>query len=137
MLSDPQRSLLDHPAISGSYLLPQPRLVDNPISVEVDGAELACYRRVVDPDGYTVVHFHGNGETVSDYVPDHKKKLSGYSGPLLILHTERDGPIDISHAERNLKWAASSHKRLRLARTFTSYWQSATTVLQISTPIAA
>jgi hypothetical protein len=70
MQSDPQRSLLDHPAISGSYLFPQPRLVDDPFIVEVDGAELACYRRVVDPEGYTVVHFHGNGEAVSDYVPD-------------------------------------------------------------------
>ena len=220
-----QRSILDHPAISGSYLFPQPRLVVDPFIVEVDGVQLACYQKVVDPDGYTVVHFHGNGETVSDYVPDladvfasmglnslfvefrqyggstgkaqlvtmlgdgeaalaaagvvpqkviafgrsigslyaielahrhpeigglviesgiadagerflsyadlsavgmdeskvleevkrhfnHKKKLSGYRGPLLILHTEHDGLIDISHAERNLKWAASSQKRL-------------------------
>jgi pimeloyl-ACP methyl ester carboxylesterase len=44
--------------------------VDDPFIVEVDGAELTCYRKVIDPDGYTVVHFHGNGESVSDYVPD-------------------------------------------------------------------
>jgi len=31
---------------------------------------------------------------------DHKKKLSSYSGPLLVMHTENDGMIDISHAER-------------------------------------
>jgi len=43
---------------------------------------------------------------------NHNRKLSGYGGPLLILHTERDGLIDISHAERNLEWAASSQKRL-------------------------
>ena len=43
---------------------------------------------------------------------NHKAKLSGYKQPLLILHTEHDGLIDISHAERNLKWAASPQKRL-------------------------
>ena len=43
---------------------------------------------------------------------DHKKKLSGYTQPLLTLHTENDGMIDISHAERNHKWAGSRQKRL-------------------------
>jgi hypothetical protein len=32
---------------------------------------------------------------------NHKQKLSGFTNPLLILHTEDDGLIDISHAERN------------------------------------
>jgi len=222
---EPLRNILDHPAISGCYLFPQPRFVDEPFNVQVDGAELACYRRITDPDCYTVVHFHGNGEAVADYVPDladifanlhlnslfveyreyggstgkaqlgamlgdgedvivaaglvpekviafgrsigslyaielahrrpgiaglilesgiadpaerfliyadlsaagveendvlaevkrhfnHGKKLSGYSGPLLVMHTENDGLIDISHAERNHKWATSSQKRL-------------------------
>ena len=43
---------------------------------------------------------------------DHQMKLSAYKNPLLILHTERDGLVDISHAERNYKWSASSQKRL-------------------------
>ena len=43
---------------------------------------------------------------------NHKAKLSHYCAPLLIMHTEHDGLIDISHAERNHKWAASSQKRL-------------------------
>ena len=193
--------------------------------VEVAGAELACYRRIIDPDKFTMVHFHGNGEAVADYIPDmadifaelglnslfveyreyggstgqarlvsmlgdgeaairaaglapesviafgrsigslyaielvhrqpaiaglilesgiadpserfltyadltaagvsesdvvaevkrhfhHKKKLSKYKNPLLILHTENDGLIDISHAERNHRWAGSTQKRL-------------------------
>ena len=218
-------SILDSPAISGCYLFPQPRTVAEPFIVEVPGAGLACYRKVIDPTGLTIVHFHGNGEAVADYVPDmadelavlglnslfveyreyggstgqaqlvamlgdgeavlaaaeipaekaivfgrsigslyaielahrhpnvagliiergiadpaerfltyadlgaagldeadvraevkrhfdHKQKLSGYAGPLLIMHTEHDGLIDISHAERNHKWAASSQKRL-------------------------
>lgn len=218
-------SILDHPAISGAYLFPQPRLIDDPFVVEVEGAELACYRRVVDPEAFTMAHFHGNGECVSDYVPDmadvfermglntlfveyreyggstgkaqlvamlgdgeaalkavglvpekliafgrsigslyaielasrqpdiagliiesgiadpserflayadldaaglnkgdvraeverhfnHKAKLASNKNPLLILHTEKDGLIDISHAERNLAWSASARKQL-------------------------
>ena len=218
-------SILDHPAISGHYLFPQPRCVDDPFMVEATDAELACYRKVIDPGKFTVVHFHGNGEAVADYIPDmadlfadlglnslfveyreyggstgqarlvsmlgdgeaaikaaglapekviafgrsigslyaielvhrqpavagliiesgiadaserflryadltaagvsesdvvaevkrhfhHKKKLSSYRNPLLILHTENDGLIDISHAERNHRWAGSTQKRL-------------------------
>ena len=218
-------SILDHPAISGRYLFPQPRYVDDPFMVEVAGAELACYRRIIDPDNFTIVHFHGNGEAVADYVPDmaelfadlglnslfveyreyggstglaqlvamlgdgeatikaaglapdkviafgrsigslyaielvhrqpavaglilesgiadrserfltyvdleatgnaeddvlaeverhfnHEKKLSEYKNPVLIMHTEDDGVIDISHAERNYQWAGSTQKWL-------------------------
>lgn len=218
-------SILDHPAISGCYLYPQDRSVQGPFLVDVQGIRLACYNRVVDPDRFTLVHFHGNGEAVADYVPwmadaivalglnaffveyrqygdstgkaqlvamlgdgeaaikaaaipfekviafgrsigslyaielvsrqpsiaglilesgianpaerflaradlsstpftqadvvaearrffDHERKLSGYSNPLLILHTEHDGLIEISHAERNYRWAASSQKKL-------------------------
>jgi len=43
---------------------------------------------------------------------NHQQKLSGYVGPLLVMHTEHDGLIDISHAERNLNWAAGPKKRL-------------------------
>jgi alpha-beta hydrolase superfamily lysophospholipase len=218
-------SILDHPAISGRYLFPQDRTVDDPFLVKVDGAELACYREIVDPDAFSFIHFHGNGEAVADYVPfmasafadmglnslfveyreygestgqaklvamlgdgeavlnaskippekaivfgrsigslyaielahrqpgirgliiesgiadpserfltyadlasagfdeadvraevkryfNHKQKLSDYTNPLLTLHTENDDLIDISHAERNHKWASSRQKHL-------------------------
>ncbi|QDS92447.1 Alpha/beta hydrolase family protein [Roseimaritima multifibrata] len=219
------KSILDDPAISGRYLFPQDRTLDDPFLVKTDGAELACYRRIVDPDAFTLIHFHGNGEAVADYVPfmadtfaelrlnslfveyrdyggstgeaklvemlgdgeaamiaaeivpqnaillgrsigslyaielakrqpniagliiesgiadpserfltyanlksagfdktdvqaevkryfNHKKKLAGYTKPLLTLHTENDGLIDIAHAERNHKWAGSRQKQL-------------------------
>jgi pimeloyl-ACP methyl ester carboxylesterase len=218
-------SILDHRVISGRYLFPQDRYVGDPFMVDTDGAQLACYRRNVVSDAFTMVHFHGNGEAVADYVPfmadvfadlglnslfveyrdygastgeaqlvamlgdgeaamvaagvspekaivfgrsigslyaielasrqpsiagliiesgiadpserflayaeldsagfdeadvktevkryfNHKQKLSGYANPLLALHTENDGLIDISHAERNHKWAGSRQKRL-------------------------
>ena len=224
-MDSPSDSLLDHPAVSGRYLFPQPRRVNDPFIVKAEGAELMCYRQVIDPDNFTMVHFHGNGEAVADYVPDmadvfagfglnslfveyreyggstgeahlvamlgdgeaamkaaglapertivfgrsigslyaielvyrqaaiaglilesgiadpserfltyadlsaagleeddvlaetkrhfnHKRKLSGYKNPLLVMHTENDGLIDISHAERNYKWAGSTEKQL-------------------------
>jgi pimeloyl-ACP methyl ester carboxylesterase len=222
---EPQASILDHPAISGCYLFPQRRGVNRPFMVSVAGAELACYHRIVDPENLTLVHFHGNGEAVADYIPwmadlcsdlglnslfveyrqygdstgkaqlvamlsdgeaviaaagiaperviafgrsigslyaielayrqptlaglviesgianpserflayadmsatgvsestviaeartrfDHKQKLSGYHNPLLVMHAEHDGLIDISHAERNYQWAGSTQKRM-------------------------
>lgn len=218
-------SILDDPAISGRYLFPQDRLADDSFIVPVNDVELACYRRIIDPDQLTMVHFHGNGEAVADYLPyladwfaemglnslfveyreyggstgkaqlvamlgdgeaamkaagivpekaivfgrsigslyaielahrqpgiagliiesgiadpaerfltyadlksagikksdvhtevqryfNHKQKLSGYTNALLILHTEVDGLIDISHAERNYQWAGSPRKQL-------------------------
>ena len=43
---------------------------------------------------------------------NHKRKLSEYRNPLLVTHTKEDGLLDISHAERNYRWAGSSPKRL-------------------------
>ncbi len=221
--TDPQQSILDHPAISGNYLFPQQRYLDDPFLVEVGGIKLTCFHKVVDPEHHTIIHFHGNGEAVYDYLDvadelanlgvnslfveyreyggstgkaqlvamlgdgesvvaaagltpqkviafgrsigsmyaielvhrlpkiaglilesgiarpaerflmyadlssgeicdedvlrevdrhfNHQTKLSGYRGPLLVLHTENDGLVDISHGEQNYEWAASSAKR--------------------------
>jgi pimeloyl-ACP methyl ester carboxylesterase len=224
-MTQPAESVLNLPAISGRYLFPQPRRVREPFRVSVPGAELLCYRQFVDSDAWTLVHFHGNGEAVADYVPwfpdavaemglnsllveyrayggssgraelvsmlddgeaaleaagivpekaiafgrsigslyaielahrqptlaglilesgiadpserfltyadlkgtnisyddvvaeahrhfNHETKLGGYANPLLILHTENDGLVDISHAQRNHDWAASQQKRI-------------------------
>ena len=43
---------------------------------------------------------------------NHQRTLSEYRNPLLIMHTENDGMIDISHAERNYQWAGSTQKQL-------------------------
>ncbi|HET6882520.1 MAG TPA: hypothetical protein VFI31_20300 [Pirellulales bacterium] len=75
------QTILDHPAISGRYLFPQPRCVDDPFVAQVTGAELACYRRVVDPTGFTLVHFHGNGEAVADYAQLHNRLRPARIGP--------------------------------------------------------
>lgn len=218
-------SILDHQAISGKYLFPQDRKLRRPLWISVNNVKLACYRKMIDPSAFTLIHFHGNGEAVADYVPfmtdvfeemdvnqlfieyrdyggssgqaelvamlddgeavmqavgiapesaivfgrsigslyaielayrqpsiagliiesgiadpserfltyadlefsgisesdvrvevakyfDHQLKLSSYTNPLLIMHTENDGLIDISHAERNFEWAGSKQKSL-------------------------
>ena len=220
-----ESSFLNQPAISGCYLFPQPRRIDSPFLVSVPDATLGCHHRIVDPDALTLVHFHGNGEAVADYVADfaeecarlglnmlfveyraygnstgraqlaamlgdgehaikaagipfqraivygrsvgslyaielayrhpeiaglviesgiaalserllirvdlgaagiteqelrdeiavhfnHQKKLAAYSGPLLILHAQHDDLVDVTHAERNHAWSASSDKHL-------------------------
>ena len=66
----------------------------------------------------TYANLSAAGITESDVLAEveqhfnHQRKLSGYRNPLLIMHTENDGLIDISHAERNYQWAGSTQKRL-------------------------
>jgi pimeloyl-ACP methyl ester carboxylesterase len=36
---------------------------------------------------------------------DHRAKLAGYRGPVLVMHTRHDGLVDVSHAERLAAWA--------------------------------
>lgn len=60
--------LLDHPVISQRYFFPRPAPLLRPYRVECDGASLACSYHEVDSATHTIVHFHGNGEVVADYL---------------------------------------------------------------------
>ena len=60
----------DHPIVSARYFFPRPGAPPDRVDVAVDGAVLACAYRVVNPAWPTLLHFHGNGEIVADYVPD-------------------------------------------------------------------
>ena len=44
---------------------------------------------------------------------DHRRKLAGYPGPVLVLHTEHDGLVDVSHGRRLHDWAPG-RKTLRI-----------------------
>lgn len=37
---------------------------------------------------------------------DQRRKMAGYQGPLLVLHSEHDGLVDVSHGQRLYDWAA-------------------------------
>lgn len=60
--------LLDHPIISQRYFFPRAETIPQPFWVECDAARLACFYHETDPQARTIVHFHGNGEVVADYL---------------------------------------------------------------------
>lgn len=60
--------LLDHPLISQRYFFPRRDSIAKPFWVGCGDARLACFYEQKDPDAHTVVHFHGNGEVVADYL---------------------------------------------------------------------
>jgi pimeloyl-ACP methyl ester carboxylesterase len=43
---------------------------------------------------------------------DHRQKLAGFTGPLLVLHAEQDTLVTVDHGVRNHAWAGSSDKTL-------------------------
>lgn len=62
-------SVLAHPLIAQRYFFPRPKPLADAAWVETAGARLACYHLRARPGAPTLVHFHGNGEVVGDYVP--------------------------------------------------------------------
>jgi pimeloyl-ACP methyl ester carboxylesterase len=62
--------LLDHPLINQRYFFPRREPPPDPFFVDCGAARLACYRAERHPSARTLLHFHGNGEVVADYIPD-------------------------------------------------------------------
>ncbi len=67
--------ILDHPIISQRYFFPRSSPLQDATPVDCGEATLACYRLDRHVDAPTVVHFHGNGEIVADYLPDFAEAL--------------------------------------------------------------
>jgi alpha-beta hydrolase superfamily lysophospholipase len=72
----PPASILDLPEVSGEYFSPQDRRIVEPFVVNVNGTQLNCFHHVVASQNLTLVHFHGNGEAVADYLPDMADELA-------------------------------------------------------------
>jgi alpha-beta hydrolase superfamily lysophospholipase len=64
------RSILDHPTLSRRYFSPRREAPSDIFWIECNGARLACAYVAPHPGALTLVHFHGNGEVVADYLPD-------------------------------------------------------------------
>lgn len=62
-------SLLDRPEVSGQYFFPRRSRLPGAWWVETPEARLSCWLETVDPRRPTLIHFHGNGEVVGDYLP--------------------------------------------------------------------
>lgn len=69
------KSILDHELISYNYFFPRVEYIKDPYIVESHGCTLACYYHHVASSNRTIVHFHGNGETSSDYLHSPLKSL--------------------------------------------------------------
>lgn len=65
----------DHPVITERYFFPRDDAPASPRMVEVEGASLAC-AHLAQGHPRTLLHFHGNGEVVADYVPGLPEILS-------------------------------------------------------------
>ena len=59
----------DHKLISQRYFFPRPQALPGAKMVAVEGADLAC-AQVDQGHTLTLLHFHGNGEVVGDYLPE-------------------------------------------------------------------
>ena len=60
---------LDLPALKKYYFHPQKDELINPFWVNSGNKRLACYYHKKHPDAKTILHFHGNGETVGEFIP--------------------------------------------------------------------
>jgi pimeloyl-ACP methyl ester carboxylesterase len=77
-------SILDHPNLSAKYFYPWPNHFDNPFFVTGDGFRLGCrYLKVFDT-APTIIHFHGNGESVQDYLGDFEQRIAELGANLLL-----------------------------------------------------
>ena len=65
--ADGRAGLLDHPLIAERYFFPRRDPPRSRLDVDAGDAWLACALHRADPEGHTVVHFHGNGEVAADW----------------------------------------------------------------------
>src|SRR6185503_9648078 len=71
-----RRSILDHPTLSRRYFCPRRDAPPDIFWVDCEEARLACVYVAPHPEALTVVHFHGNGEVVADYLPEFAADLT-------------------------------------------------------------
>lgn len=61
-------SILDHRLISEGYFFPRENYFENPRIIKNGVISLSCYYREFPGADKTIIHFHGNGETVKEYL---------------------------------------------------------------------
>lgn len=86
--------ILDHPALSARYFYPWPNHFDEPFFIQGDGFRLGCRYRHASHDLPTIIHFHGNGETVADYLGDFEERIVSLGANLLLAEFRGYGMSD-------------------------------------------
>lgn len=89
-------SILDHRLISERYFFPRENSFKNPRIIKNGNISLSCYYRGFPGAEKTIIYFHGNGETVKEYLDSPLLKL-----PYNILFAEYRG-YGISNGDPSL-----------------------------------
>jgi hypothetical protein len=87
-------SCLDHPLLAERYFYPWPNPFPDPFYVDGKGGRLGCRYGRWYPEGLTVVHFHGNGETVGDYLEGFAGRMESMGVNLLLAEYRGYGMSD-------------------------------------------
>jgi pimeloyl-ACP methyl ester carboxylesterase len=90
-MTDP---FLDHPVLSSRYFYPCPNHFDEPFFIHGDGFRLGCRYLHVSDEFPTIIHFHGNGETVEDYLGDFEERIASMRANLLMAEYRGYGMSD-------------------------------------------
>jgi pimeloyl-ACP methyl ester carboxylesterase len=90
-MTDP---FLDHPVLTARYFYPFPNRFEEPFFVQGDGFRLGCRYLHVSDELPTVIHFHGNGETVEDYLGEFENRILGLGANLLLAEYRGYGMSD-------------------------------------------
>jgi pimeloyl-ACP methyl ester carboxylesterase len=80
----PRRRAIDHPLLTSRAFFPRAPAVAEPFEVRARGAALRCWRAAPHPAAPTVIHFHGNGEIVADYLPGFADLILGLGVNLVL-----------------------------------------------------
>ncbi len=87
-------SCLDHPLLAERYFYPWPNPFAEPFFVEGKGGRLGCWYNRNFAEGLTVIHFHGNGETVGEYLDGFAGRIEGLGANLLLAEYRGYGMSD-------------------------------------------
>jgi pimeloyl-ACP methyl ester carboxylesterase len=78
-------SALDHPILNRRYFFPRLARFPDPLWVLAGDAQLACSFHQRDGAELTVIHFHGNGEVVRDWIEEGlPERIAAFDASLLL-----------------------------------------------------
>ncbi|KIG16547.1 temperature sensitive supressor-like protein [Enhygromyxa salina] len=63
------KEILDHPVVAARCFFPRRARLEDPFVVLNAGVALHCHRSATHEHGPWLLHFHGNGEVVADWLP--------------------------------------------------------------------
>jgi len=83
--------LLNSEKVSKRYFYPRKASFENPYYVQSGENQLACYYHKIENPKKTIIHFHGNGETVADYLNDFEHKVETLGCSILFAEYRQYG----------------------------------------------